>query len=137
MSEPKRNDGTEPKSGASRIRSVRAGVTVGYVNADTLADVVLDRTSNPVKAWQILSYVALFGVFVETQGREPRSIREMAEIFDKSHATLNRWARSFKTAFPEYDTPAVLWVRVREQLNARAVEEVDSVAFRVGAAVLT
>ncbi len=137
MSDPGRDPaGVAPKAGGSRLRAARTGATVGYVNADTLADTVLDRISNPVKAWQTLNYVALWGVFVESQGHEPRSTREMAEKFTQSHATINRWAKVFKAAFPEYDTPAVLWARVREQLDARAVEDVDSVAFRVGAAVL-
>lgn len=123
------------RNGGGSLRSARAGAKLGKVTADTLADVVLDRGANPVAAFHVLNYIALWGVFVESQGREPRSIRELAELGSQSRATIDRWAGKFRRTFPEYETPAVLWSQVRERIDAPAVDP-DRLTLVIGAVAL-
>lgn len=124
-----------PGGDGSRLRAAQSGGSLGYKTAATLADVVLDRQSNPIAAYHVLNYIAVWGVFVETQGREPRSIHEMSELVSQSRATLDRWAQKFRKTFPEYDTPAVLWAQVRENL-ADPVEDADRLTLKLGAVPL-
>jgi hypothetical protein len=125
------------RQGPGRARAVRAGATIGYVTSSTLADEVFERVKNPVTAWQILNYVAIWGVFVEVHGREPRSYRDMETVATQSYVTLSRWGGKFRTAFPEYDTPALLWAKVRPQLDPAPIDTPESVAFRIGGAALS
>lgn len=135
MGESEANGQGRSKAGGSRLRAAQAGAGVGYRTAETLADIVLDRQSNPITAYHVLSYVAVWGVFVESQGREPRSIREMSELVGQSRATLDRWSQKFRKTFPEYDTPAVIWAQVRDKV-VDPVEDADRLALKLGAVAL-
>jgi hypothetical protein len=121
-----------PGGDGSRLRAAQSGAAVGYRTAETLADVVLDRQSNPVTAYHVLNYIAVWGVFVESQGREPRSIREMSEIVGQSRATIDRWASKFRKTFPEYETPAVIWAQVRSKV-LDPVDDADRLTLKLGA----
>jgi hypothetical protein len=115
------------------VESARLGAKLGQLTGDTLGDIVLDRT-NIVTAWQILNYVAVWGVYVERFGREPKSCREMSAVTPQSHATLSRWQTKFRKVFPEYESPAVLWSKVRDGLVV--VDDPDHVTLQIGAAAL-
>jgi hypothetical protein len=124
-----------PGGDGSRLRAAQSGASLGYRTAETLADVVLDRQKNPVHAYHVLNYIAVWGVYVESQGREPRSILEMSEIVGQSRATLDRWARRFRQTFPEYETPAVLWSQIRSKV-LDPVDDADRLTLKLGAVPL-
>jgi hypothetical protein len=136
----KKNSTTKAGTGPGarqRVRAVKAGGQLGYVSATTLGDEVLERQSNPLTAWQILNYIAMWGVYVEVKGTEPKSTRELSELVGQSHTTMARYSLKFKRAFPEYETPAVLWQKVRDQVEAKQhAEHPEAVAMRIGGATL-
>lgn len=108
---------------ASRRRRLSATETARLsfrVSAhNTLADLVMERVGGDyVAATHVLGFISAFGVFVEQNGREPRSVVQLASSVKskRSRATIDRWASKFREAFPEYEMPAVLWASVREQV---------------------
>lgn len=118
------NGTAEAAASSGRIRrnvkGARSALSTSKMVAesDTLADLVFERTSNPVTSLQIFSYIAAWGLFVTTYGREPSSIDEIQSGVNVSYPTIARWQSKFKKAFPEYQSPAVLWDIASTEVDA-------------------
>jgi hypothetical protein len=83
----------------------------------TLSDLVLSRTENNlVTSVHVLAYIAMYGRFLEERGREPRSVRELALSIGASIATVDRYQSKFAAAFPEHESPLVIWLVSRDQV---------------------
>ncbi len=97
----------------------QARIGVGIGSNETLAKIVLDRVDGShVKAMHVLGFIAYYGVFVEQNGTEPRSINQVAMTgrSKRSRATIDRWGQTFREAFPEYAMPSHLWAIARGQV---------------------
>lgn len=132
--------GPEAKPGRRRRLSMteQARIGGGVSLNETLAQLVMERVDGShVKAMQVLSFIALYGVYVEQNGTEPRSVSDLARATrsKRSHATVERHGAAFREAFPEYSMPAVLWAKAREQLHFLDSDE-DVVSLQLGAVVL-
>jgi hypothetical protein len=118
----------------SAMEQARISVRVGM--NESLAEVVYQRCGgNHTKAMHVMGFVSVYGVFVEQNGREPRSLLELASTVKgkRSRATIDRWAQQFREAFPEYTMPAVLWSMVRDSVQA---DDPDVVSMQIGAVIL-
>ncbi len=118
----------------SKAQQARLGLSVGN---STLADVVTDRVG-VFKAHRVLAFIAIYGVFVEQHGREPRSVSELARssTSKRGRSTVDRYGAAFREAFPEYDLPTLVWSQVRHTMEHLNVEDDEVLSFQVGAAPL-
>ncbi len=64
----------EPRK-LSASKQARLGLAIGANS--TLADLVTER-AGVLKAHRVLSFIAIYGVFVEQHGRAPGSVSELA-----------------------------------------------------------
>lgn len=142
MSAEQSAGGATPVARRRLSRSEQALVALRVGKNETLADLVMDRVDKDfVRAMHVMSFIAAYGVFVEQNKREPRSVLELAATVKgkRSRATLDRWAQKFREAFPEYDMPSVLWASVRDQVMGEelfADLDSDVLTFQIGAATL-
>lgn len=118
---------------AGRPSARRAWAISAGVGDSTLADLLLDRTKNPITTFHVLNFVAAWGIYVDHYGHEPDSLRDVAAGIGVTYQTLYRWQGKFRKAFPEYNTPAVLWESVRDEITATTPE---SAAWQLGAVKL-
>lgn len=117
----------------------QARLAMRVSTTDSLAELVLARTGGHLRATHVLSFIAAYGVFVEQTGREPGSVLEMAATVksERSRQTLDRWARQFRQAFPEYDMPAVLWASIRDQVvKDTPPTSAEALSLQIGAALV-
>ncbi len=114
---------------------VRLGVSVGA--NETLADLVTERVG-VFKAHRVLAFIAIYGVYVEQHGREPRSVSELSRsaTSKRARATVDRYGAAFREAFPEYDLPTLLWAQARQTMDHLNVQDDEVLSFQVGATPL-
>jgi hypothetical protein len=115
----------------SPMDGLRAGAQAAQ--CDTLADLVLSRTKNPVTAVHVISYIALWGSLYEKTGKSLMP-QGLIQTSGRSHATIYRWHNKFRATFPELADPAPLWSLIDRP--AHVPEDVDAAAYVVGAAPL-
>jgi hypothetical protein len=110
------------------------GATVGN---STLADLVTERVG-ALKAHRVLTFIAIYGVFVEQNGREPRSVSEMSRTAtsERSRATIDRYGAAFREAFPEYDMPTLVWAQARQTMDYLNVQDDEVLSLQLGATPL-
>lgn len=113
------------------IRTAKVGWAVG--GSDTLVEMLMERGLSLPKAMTVCRWVALWGVVREGTGREPSSVDEVVALTKVPRRTAFRWQAAFRDAFPEMQSPAVLWEVVKADTKGR---DVDSIAVQVGAARL-
>ena len=85
----------------------------------------------------MLGVFSAFGVLLSL-------VVEMSETVKskRSRQTLDRWARRFREAFPEYSMPSVLWASVRDEVMGDAPKlfadelDADVISLKIGAAHL-
>lgn len=118
-------------SESKAVRSFKAGWAVG--GSDSLTDVLMERGLSLPKAMSVCRWVALWGIVREGTGKEPGSVDEVVALTKVSRRSAFRWQAAFRDAFPELQSPAVLWEMVRADTKGR---DVDSVAVQIGAARL-
>ncbi len=124
----------EPRK-LTKAQQIRLAANVGA--NQTLADLVNERVGG-TKAHKVLSFIGIYGVFVEQHGYEPRSISELARAgtSSRSSATIDRYGAAFREAFPEYDMPTVLWYIAREAMPHLNVENEEVLGMQLGATPL-
>jgi hypothetical protein len=127
--------GTGEGSSGAPARSTPPGLFAGFKDGlrtgtdRTLSDLVLSRTPNFLTGVHVLAYIAMYGRFLEEHGREPRSVRELGAAVGARHATVHRYQQLFKAAFPEHETPLVIWLVSRDQVPGN---DVDTMALQLG-----
>jgi hypothetical protein len=112
------------------------GLRDGWAASGTVAELVRERTDGALPMLHVLTYVGLWGRFTEANGRHPRSVLELSKAMKVSQKTLWRWERRFAESFPELDSPAPLWERVRARVSADVDLDPDVLAVQVGAVQL-
>lgn len=105
---------------ASFKEQLEAGAAVGANR--TLIAFLSDRGLSHTESLHVLKFVAIWGLTTEKLGREPRVIEDICEVVPYRRATAFKWQTAFRDAFPEYQTPAVLWSIVRGWADAEDVE---------------
>ncbi len=118
----------------SVTQQARVGASIGK---STLADLVTERVG-VLKAHRVLTFIAIYGVFVEQNGREPRSVSELSRsaTSDRSRATIDRYAVTFREAFPEYVMPTLVWAQARQTMDHLNVQDDEVLSLQVGATPL-
>ncbi len=118
----------------SLSQQARVGASVG---SSTLADLVTERVG-VLKAHRVLTFIAIYGVFVEQNGREPRSVSELSRSAksSRSRATIDRYGATFREAFPEYDMPTLMWAQARQKLGHLNVQDDEVLSLQLGATPL-
>jgi hypothetical protein len=106
------------------------------VSGMTLAEVVEERTDGVLGMVNLLTYIALWGRFVELVGREPVSRLELSTSMRVPNKTLWRWAELFADSFPELESPAPLWELVRGKLSDDLNRSPAVLAVKLGAVAL-
>jgi hypothetical protein len=118
------------QSVASKVaRSFKAGWAVG--GSETLTEVLMDRGVSLPKAMTVCRWIALWGVYREATGLEPESVDAVCALTKVNRRTAFRWQAGFREAFPEMQSPAVLWELVKADLRG---DDVEKVAVQVAAA---
>ena len=84
-----------------------AGSRVG--RNKTLIDALATRGLTNIESLHVLKYVAVWGLYLEETGNEPRTVDEICELVSYKRAVMFKWQTAFRKAFPEYTTPAILW----------------------------
>lgn len=114
-------------------QQVADGIMLG--DPETMGDLLYARCDGFMDMAAVTTFIALFGRFVEDLGREPQSLVELSEWVGPrpSRATLDRYQKRFRAAFPEYASPAVLWSQARPQVKGK---NAAVVASQIGAVTL-
>lgn len=119
--------------------SEQARIALKVGSHQPLIDIVSARTSSFQETLNVLRFIGVYGVYVEQNGREPRSISELAlsATSSKHTATVNRWGADFRKAFPEYHLPVLLWAIVRPEV-ADLLDQADEdrLGFAIGAVII-
>jgi len=113
----------------SAVRAAKAGWAVS--GSETLTDHLMERGLSLIQAMGVCRYVAMWGLYREATGVEPESVDQIIERVKVPRRTAFKWQKSFREAFPEYQSPAVLWEMVKSDVRA---QELNSAAVQVASA---
>jgi len=114
---------------SSRVSAAAVAKRVGQ--SSTLADLVVERAVHPATGLSAFYWISAWGLVLESTGLEPRTPAEVAAALGMPRSTAFSWQKAFRKVFPEYQTPAVLWASVSDQVTA---EDPSVAAYQVGAA---
>jgi hypothetical protein len=98
----------------------------------TLADEIIERVGF-TESLRVARFIAFWGLYHETHGIEPASIDDLAAFLGKSKSWMFKLQSSFREAFPEYKSPAILWDRARDQVEGT---DPDVLVMKLGAVEL-
>jgi len=108
------------KKTASAKAQIRAGARVG--RNKTLAEILSARGFSTRRTLTVLKFVAVWGLYLEHEGKEPATVDDICALTGYNRSTVFGWQSSFREAFPEYQSPAVLWSIVSDTANSEEVE---------------
>lgn len=96
---------------------LRLGLQVGA--SESVGELLTERGIGSLRQQSVLKWIALWGIFVTAAGREPRSPDEVIVGLRVKRRSAYNYQRAFREAFPEFDTPAVLWAMVAAEVEAK------------------